>query len=121
MAIKIFDNLKDYTLKDYFPMFIVVAGYLLFRPYLMKLGGELQKREHRKVNERARAEAAAKVMAPPPPDEQFNEESTQSVWGRNARRRQKERIKEIEKPYRRKAEMEAEDESDKEIEDLLTE
>ncbi|KAK9326154.1 hypothetical protein V1517DRAFT_69054 [Lipomyces orientalis] len=121
MAIKLFDNLKDYTLKDYFPIFIVITGYILFRPYLMKLGGELQKREHRKANERARAEAAAQALAPPAPDEQFAEESTQSVWGRNARRRQKERIKEIEKAYRRKAEMETEEESDKEIEDLLTE
>ncbi|KAK9236048.1 hypothetical protein V1525DRAFT_408135 [Lipomyces kononenkoae] len=121
MAIKLFDNLKEYTLKDFFPIFIVITGYMLFRPYLMKLGGELQKREHRKASEQAKAEAAAKAMAPPKPDDQFIEESTQSVWGRNARRRQKESIKEIEKAYRRKAEMEVEYESDKEIEDLLEE
>ncbi|KAK9369366.1 hypothetical protein V1509DRAFT_620566 [Lipomyces kononenkoae] len=121
MAIRIFDRLSEYTLKDYFPIFIVVTAYLLFRPYLVKLGGELQKREHRKASEQAKAEAAVKALEPSQPDEQFVEESTQAVWGRNARRRQKDSIKEIEKAFRRKAEMEAEYESDKEIEDLLEE
>ncbi|KAK9459001.1 protein trafficking Pga2 [Lipomyces oligophaga] len=121
MHIAIFDRLKDYTLKDYYPLFIIVTGYMLFRPYLMKLGGELQKREHRKASQESAIAAAKAAVEPPKSDEQFITETESRSWGRNARRRQKERIKEIEKSFARKKEMETEYESDKEIEEFLTE
>ncbi|KAK9450323.1 uncharacterized protein V1518DRAFT_413550 [Limtongia smithiae] len=119
MAIHAFDYLKDYTIKDWYPIFIIVCGYILFRPYLVKIGAELQKRQHRKAGEEAKAELAKQALEPPKPDEVYVEEVRHEVWGRNARRKQKERIKEIEKAFKRKQEMEYVGESDEEIEEFL--
>ncbi|KAK9383904.1 uncharacterized protein V2V93DRAFT_363002 [Kockiozyma suomiensis] len=119
--IKIFDHLKDYTIRDYFPIFIIVTGYMLFRPYIMKIGGELQKREHRKAGMESRDAAVKKALSLEEVDEQYQEETSKSVWGRNARRRQKNVMKQIEKRFARQEEMDANYESDKEIDEFLTE
>ncbi|KAK7208079.1 protein trafficking Pga2 [Myxozyma melibiosi] len=121
MEIKIFDHLKDYTIKDYYPIFIIVTGYMLFRPYLMKIGAELQKREHRKAGAETREAAVKKALSLEDVDEQFEEETVKNVWGRNARKRQKNVMKQIEKRYERQAEIEANYESDEEIAEFLAE
>ncbi|KAK9465705.1 protein trafficking Pga2 [Lipomyces arxii] len=118
MAIHLLDGLKDYSLKDYFPIFIVVSAYILFRPYLVKIGETIQKRQYRKMSEENAKQAGIEALQPPNPDGQFIEETEASVWGRNARKRQKDKIKEIEKAFKRKQEMEGDDE-DAEIADLL--
>ncbi|KAK9457228.1 DUF1531-domain-containing protein [Dipodascopsis uninucleata] len=120
MAIHIFDSLKEYSIRDYYPIFIIVCGYILFRPYLIKIGAQLQKRDHRRTHEAEKQKLAAEALnAQPKVDEQYVEETNNEVWGRNARLRQKVAIKKIEQALERKSEMEKEDESDKEIEEFL--
>ncbi|KAK9476645.1 hypothetical protein V1514DRAFT_336183 [Lipomyces japonicus] len=115
----IFDNYKDKSLREYFPVFIAVSGYILFRPYLMKWSENVQKAQLRKTSQEEINEIAKQALEPAKPDEEVITEYENNVWGRSARRRQRDRIREIEKAQRRQAEMEQEDDSDKEIEDLL--
>ncbi|KAK9470041.1 kinase-like domain-containing protein [Dipodascopsis tothii] len=124
MAFQFMELLAEkYSMKDYFLIFIIVSGYLLFRPQLVKLGGTLQKRGLRQMEARdkkAAEEAAARAASQPEPDnDTFVAESSKQSWGRHARRRQTDSIKKLERALERKAEMEQEDDSDKEIEDLL--
>lgn len=90
------------TLKDYIRLIIIMGGYALLRPYIMKIGEKLQMRQHEKdaasgTGEIHPNELRGKKMAIPGLDEDTDDEDDESApadWGRTARVRQRKFIRE---------------------------
>ncbi|KAF2460513.1 protein trafficking Pga2 [Lineolata rhizophorae] len=130
---------------DYIRLVAIVGAYLLLRPYLMKLGAKLQRRDMERQNkessENADAVAAAAEMNPnelrrggrkaaraaeveipgveSEEDEEEGEAGPGMDWGRSARVRQRRFIREKLAEHEAKLREQAEAESDKEIEEFL--
>ncbi|CAI6269762.1 unnamed protein product [Periconia digitata] len=117
---------------------MIVGTYCLIRPYLVKMAGRHQQRQHEKANanndaaaegmidprtgrrvEAANVNAKGKVAIPGVGDESDEEVEVGGVsWGKSARVRQRKFIRTaVEREERRLEEEDAE--SDKEIEELL--
>ena len=129
--------------KDYIRLVIIIGTYLLLRPYLLKLGAHIQKKQLEKEEKKEEEERKArmgglnandlrggrKIEIPGVDSEDENEEEMivdettgerVQEWGRKARVRQRKFIrKTMEEHERRLAEKATE--SDQEIEDLLEE
>ena len=113
--------------KDYVRLIAIIGGYCLLRPYLIKLGGKHQARDH----ERALATGDTNPPAVPSsntlreqvdmPDDSDDDEGlasgTGADWGKNARKKQRRTLKQILEAERKGAMEEAD--SDKEIEEFL--
>ena len=136
-------SFSDMSPKDYIRLIIIVCTYLLIRPYLLKLGAHVQKKQLEKEERRAEEERKAregglnandlrggrKIEIPGVESEDEDEEEVVvdattgervHEWGRKARVRQRKFIrKTMEEHERRLAEKATE--SDQEIEDLLEE
>lgn len=115
---------------------IVVGTYMLLRPYLLKLGGKAQMRQHESEAAAAAEEAEAKAKAKMSPNElrghkiQIPEDSDNSEdegeaqassadWGKKARRRQRTMVKKILEAEEQRLRELQEDEEDKDIEEFL--
>jgi hypothetical protein len=124
-------NLKT---KDYIRLVIIIGGYCLLRPYLMKLGAKLQARQHERDSAMSVEPGSAmdgndlrgKKKMPIPgldsddeDDEEESSEVTAGDWGRNARIRQRNFIRQKLEEHEQRLREEAEAASDKEIEEFL--
>ncbi|MCJ1485575.1 hypothetical protein MMC06_005750 [Schaereria dolodes] len=117
------------TLKHYIRLVVIVGGYALLRPYLLKLGARFQAKDHdRELDPNEMSSAAAispnslRGQIPLPEDSESEEEkgaSTATSWGRKARRRQRHMIRKIVEAEEQLKAEEAEADSDKEIEEFL--
>lgn len=126
------NTLSNMTLEKYIRMVVIVGAYALLRPYIMKLGGKFQTREHEKEVDEGELAAAAKlspnslrgkVQVAEDTDSEGEEEEAPKVtgadWGKKARRRQRQMVRkllEAEEELRREYE---EDEEDKDIQEFL--
>ena len=120
------NSVSQLSIKDYIRMVIILGGYALLRPYLLKLAGRFQARDHeRELDPNELSSDAAmsasslrgQVQVPEDTDEEEEGSGTGADWGRAARHRQREMIRKILEAEEKKAE-EAED-SDKDIEEFL--
>lgn len=118
---------------------IIVGTYMLLRPYLLKLGGKQQMKQHEREAAEAEEEAAAKakmspnelrghkLQIPEESDESEGEEegaeakSSATEWGKKARRRQRTMIKKILDAEEKRLQELQEDDEDKDIQEFLTE
>lgn len=113
---------------------MIVGAYMLLRPYLIKLGGKSQMKQHEK--EAAEAEAEAKEKAKMSPnelrghkveipedsdDEEAEGEATATDWGKKARRRQRNMVKKILEAEEKRLQDLQDDDEDKDIQEFLTE
>ncbi|KAL2023939.1 hypothetical protein VTK56DRAFT_716 [Thermocarpiscus australiensis] len=124
-------TLADMTPEKWIRLVIIVGTYLLLRPYLIKLGGRAQMKAHEQ--EAAQSEAAAKAKISPNelrgrvniPDDTDDEDdavagqSSGPDWGKKARRRQRQMIKQLLEAQERKLMESREEEEDKDIEEFL--
>lgn len=118
---------------------IIVGTYMLLRPYLLKLGGKQQMKQHEKEKAEAAAEAEAKakmspnelrghkIQIPEESDESDAEgegetkaQSTATEWGKKARRRQRTMVKKILEAEEKRLQDLQEDDEDKDIQEFLT-
>ncbi|MCJ1473257.1 hypothetical protein MMC13_001908 [Lambiella insularis] len=119
------------TAPDAIRLIVIVGGYALLRPYLVKLGGRFQAKDHERVlhpeessSMAATSSRSQRSSAQPleDTDSESEEEGKKGTdWGKKARRRQRHKVRgalEIEEK-RRKEEEEAA--SDRDIEDYLIE
>ncbi|KAI9669198.1 MAG: hypothetical protein M1817_004740 [Caeruleum heppii] len=116
------------SIYDYIRLVIIIGGYCLLRPYLLKLGGHFQAKDHeRDVDPNEISSGAAispnslrgQVEVPEDSDSDDDAGTTGANWGKTARRRQRAMIRSLlDAEEKRKAE-EAEADSDKEIEEFL--
>ncbi|KAF2190817.1 DUF1531-domain-containing protein [Zopfia rhizophila CBS 207.26] len=118
-------------LQDYIRLIVIIGGYCLLRPYLMKLGAKMQTKAHEKDAVEGAGEAEihpnelrGKVEIPGVEDsdeEEEDEEAKPGDWGRNARVRQRKFIREALEREEQRLRDEQEAESDKDIEEFLVE
>lgn len=123
-------TLDGMTPEKWIRLVIIVGAYCLVRPYLMKLAGGNQMKQHETPIEDPNA-AKAKVQPntlrgqveipdnSDDDDEEAPSSATATDWGKKARRRQREVLKRmIDAEEKRLAELQ-EDEEDKDIEEFL--
>lgn len=120
---------RNLTPKDYIRLLVIVGGYCLLRPYLIKLGGRFQAADHERELDGTEISSSAAVSPDSlrghvdiPDDSESEEEiggATGTNWGGNARRRQRKLIKSIVDAEEQLRAEEEEADSDKEIEEFL--
>lgn len=126
---------------------IIVGTYMLLRPYLLKLGGKQQMKQHEKEAAEAEEEAAAKAKMSPnelrghkiqiPEDSEDDDDnegeeggegrdgedkarSSATEWGKKARKRQRTMIKKILEAEEKRLQELQDDDEDKDIQEFLT-
>ena len=116
----------ELRLKDYIRLVVIIGGYCLLRPWLMKLGAKMQTKSHEADSADTGLmnpnELRGKVEIPgvdEDSDEEEEGEGTAGNWGRNARVRQRKFIREALEREEQRLRDEAGAESDKEIEEFL--
>lgn len=116
----------ELRLQDYIRLVVIIGGYCLLRPWLMKLGAKMQTKSHEADSADTGLmnpnELRGKVEIPgvdKDSDEEEEGEGTAGNWGRNARVRQRKFIREALEREEQRLRDEAEAESDKEIEEFL--
>jgi len=128
-------NLKatwdELTLHKWIRIVIIVGGYLLLRPYLMKLTGSEQMKQHENEEKEANKRAVlspndlrggkAKVQIPTADADDVAEEVTGSEWGTKARKRQRQMLKKILSAEEQRLAEAQGDEDDKDIAEFLEE
>ena len=113
--------------QDLIRLIVIIGGYALLRPYLIQIGSRFQADDHeREVDlDTLKTPASTKslqsqVQVPEDSDDDADQ-TVAASWGRGARRRQREMIRNVlEAEERRKEEEQAHD-SDEEIQEFLTE
>ncbi|KAL0943692.1 trafficking pga2 [Colletotrichum truncatum] len=123
-------SLEGMTPEKWIRLVIIVGAYCLLRPFLMKLAGGSQMKQHEAPVEEFEG-AKAKVQPntlrgqveipenSDDDDEDAPASTTSTDWGKKARRRQREVLKRmIDAEEKRLAELQ-EDEEDKDIEEFL--
>jgi hypothetical protein len=116
--------------EGYIRLVVIVGAYALLRPYIMKIGANLQERQHERdaLEELLPAEMhpneirTGKKFAIPGVEESDSEEEGEAKpgqWGKTARVRQRKFIREKLEEEERKLLAEQEAEDDKDIADLL--
>ncbi|SZF04638.1 unnamed protein product [Blumeria hordei] len=119
-------------LRDYIRIVIIVGGYLLLRPYLLKFAAKIQAKQYAKAADadvsatsdklspnRLRGTGAVDLTQSDSEDNENDRIASGADWGTKARKRQKRAIKKILEEKEEKM-LEAEGEiDDKEIMDLL--
>ncbi|TGZ84920.1 hypothetical protein EX30DRAFT_337371 [Ascodesmis nigricans] len=113
---------RDYTVRQVIRMVIVIFGYLLLRPLLLRMANKVQQKEHERQDRLAKEEAERELKE----GKKINDEGEELIdedvgttgWGAGARRRVKaEEMKRKEAAEREAAE--GDDGEDKELEGLL--
>lgn len=130
-------SLTEMTAQNWIRLIIIVGSYLLLRPYLLKLGARIQRKQFEKEQKKDEEERAAagqggmnandlragrRIDIPGVDSDSEDEEggtvATGGEWGRKARVRQRRFVRRaVEETERRLYEKGTE--SDKEIEDML--
>ncbi|KPM41304.1 hypothetical protein AK830_g5256 [Neonectria ditissima] len=115
---------SDMSAQNWIRMIVIVGGYMLLRPYVLKLAGKVAVRKLEEQDEKEKAAAKAKIS----PNElrggvaedgsEIGEEgeSTGADWGEKARTRQRVMLKQLVEAEELRRQ---EEEDDKDIEDLL--
>ncbi|KAH0425735.1 trafficking PGA2 [Colletotrichum camelliae] len=123
-------SLEGMTPEKWIRVVIIVGAYCLVRPYLMKLAGGKQMKEHEAPIEDLNAPKAkvqpntlrGQVEIPEnsdDDDEDAPSSTTATDWGKKARRRQRDVLKKmIDAEEKRLAELQ-EDDEDKDIEEFM--
>lgn len=114
---------------------IIVGTYMLLRPYLLKLGGRSQMKQHEKEAAEAEEEAKAKAKMSPNefrghkvdvPDDsddggEAEGQASATDWGKKARRRQRTMVKKLIEAEEKRLQDLQDDDEDKDIQEFLTE
>ncbi|KAJ4420759.1 hypothetical protein N0V85_000473 [Neurospora sp. IMI 360204] len=121
------------TAEKWIRLIIIVGAYALLRPYVIKLGGKAQMKQH----EEESAEAIRGTISPnelrgqkamvrlpgedsdSEDDEAQNGESSAADWGKKARRRQRLVVKKLIEAEEDRLRESKEEEEDKDIEEFL--
>ncbi|KAI9866895.1 MAG: hypothetical protein M1813_000837 [Trichoglossum hirsutum] len=122
------NSVSRLSLKDYIRIVILIGGYALLRPYLLKLAEKFQTRDlEREFNPGEMTSNTAMpanslrdhVQVPEDTDDEGEETSaTGADWGRTARRRQRKMIRMVLEAEEKRLAEEGEG-SDKDIEEFL--
>lgn len=119
------------TAPDAIRLIVIVGGYALLRPYLVRLGGRFQARDHERVlhpNEPSSMTTTSpnlkkgKVRTPEAPDSESEGGGQKGAdWGKKARRRQRQKIRGALEAEEKRRKEDEDVEGDKDIEEYLIE
>jgi hypothetical protein len=113
-------------MQDYIRLVIIIGAYCLLRPYLLKLAGRFQAKDHeREIDANELSSGAAmnpnslrgQVMVPDDTDSEG--EATGAEWGKRAKKRQRQLIRKILDADEKRKLEEQEAEDDKDIAEFL--
>jgi hypothetical protein len=127
------EAVSNLRLRDYVHLLTIIGAYLLFRPYLIKLGANLQARQHERDSEQSKREQNGSMdpnelrgntkIALPGVDSDESEDDEKHIsdlgWGNKARRKQREFIRAKLEEHERRILEQTQAESDKDIEEFL--
>ncbi len=114
--------------KDYIRLIAIVGGYCILRPYLIKLGGKHQAKDHDRALDTDETSSPAAISPNAlrgqndiAEDSDSDEDAAAGAglnWGKTTRRKQRRTLKQILEAEERRGAVEEAD-SDKEIEEFL--
>lgn len=113
---------NDISVHGWIRLIMIVGGYLLLRPWLMKASSKLgvKEMEKQEAKDKAKAKMSPNELRGQGPDEEEDEEedaaATGADWGQKARIRQREVLKRLIEAEEKRRE---EEDDLKDIEDLL--
>lgn len=129
-----FSQFSQMRTRDYIRLVVIIGGYCLLRPYLMKLGAYMQNKQHEadsRPSEDENAGAGPKLTANDlrgnksqpefkiPGVDSDSEDEDKDDWGRAARVRQRKFVRQMLEIHEKKLREDAEANSDKDIEEFL--
>jgi hypothetical protein len=103
---------------------IIIGGYMLLRPYLVKFASKQQMQQHQDEEKESKAkispnELRGKVNLPEDSDEEEEAQASSTNWGKKARKRQRNMIKKMLDAEEQRLREQQEDDEDKDIEEYL--
>lgn len=115
---------SDMSTQNWIRMIVIVGGYMLLRPYVLKLAGKVAVRKMEDQDAKEKAAAKAKIspnelrgeLAEDGTETEEQGESTGADWGEKARTRQRVMLKQLVEAEELRRQ---EEEDDKDIADLL--
>ncbi|KAI1100725.1 DUF1531-domain-containing protein [Jackrogersella minutella] len=122
------ESFTSMTPKQWLRLVIFVGGYMLLRPYIIKLGAKHQEKQMEKQfkeEEERQAQISPnelrgqQIGLPEDSDDDEQVETTASDWGKKARKRQRNMIKKLLDTEEKRLQELQEDEEDKDIEQYL--
>ncbi|KAI1498216.1 DUF1531-domain-containing protein [Biscogniauxia marginata] len=127
------ESFNSMTTQQWIRLIVVVGGYMLLRPYVIKMGANHQVKQLEKQHAEDEREAQAqlspnnlrgKIDIPEDSDEEGEGEgekasTSASDWGKKARKRQRNMIKQLLEVEEKRLQELQEDEEDKDIEKYL--
>ncbi|KAI1415189.1 DUF1531-domain-containing protein [Hypoxylon sp. FL1857] len=121
------ESVSSMTPKQWIRLVVIVGGYALLRPYIIKLGAKHQEKQlEQQFQEEEERQAQispnqlrGQVDIPEDSDEEEQAETTASDWGKKARKRQRNMIKKLLDAEEKRLQELQEDEEDKDIEQYL--
>ncbi|KAI2608998.1 DUF1531-domain-containing protein [Hypoxylon fragiforme] len=127
------ESFSSMTPKQWIRLVIVVGAYALLRPYIIKMGAKFQEKQLEKQFAKEEEEAIAAEISPnqlrgskheiPDDSDDDNDQAVTSAtdWGKKARKRQRNMIKNLLDAEEKRLQELQEDEEDKDIEQYLVE
>ncbi|KAI1635943.1 DUF1531-domain-containing protein [Biscogniauxia mediterranea] len=119
------------TTQQWIRLIVVVGGYMLLRPYIIKMGAkhQIKQLEKQHAEEERQAQLSpndlrGKISIPEDSDDEEEEEGAQASaadWGKKARKRQRNMIKKMLDAEEKRLQELQEDEEDKDIEKYFVE
>ena len=123
---RLFEALENMSLSKWIRLVVIVGGYLLLRPYLLKLGARTQMKEHEKSDSDTKAKTSAvdlqsKVDIPEDTDDEEEVPAAEAAakWGKKARRRQRTVIKKLLEAEEERLQEQQADDDDEDIKEFL--
>ncbi|CAN6659584.1 processing of GAS1 and ALP protein 2 [Trichomonascus vanleenenianus] len=113
------DSLSEYSIKDYLRIVMIICTYLIIRPYLVKVGENIQRKQYEKEGAKKSEEGEEEE---PDFDKIAAESSTDSKewsWGSGAKDRAAKQRKLAAEEIRRKEKIAQSLEEDDDVSDLL--
>lgn len=118
------------SVQDYIRLVAIVGAYCLLRPYLLRLAGRFQARDHERELDPDEFNSAAAVRAKPAFDVEIPDDSddddeqgagtgVDADWGKGARRRQRAMLRKLLAEEEERRRIEEEGKEDKDIEEFL--
>jgi hypothetical protein len=114
-------------LQDLVRLIVVIGGYALLRPYLMQIGAKFQAEDHERAVDLDDLKGPAstkslqsQVEVPEDSDEEADQVDS-AKWGRGARRRQREMIRNVLEAEEKRREEEQANDEDEDIQEFLME
>ncbi|KAI0967516.1 DUF1531-domain-containing protein [Xylaria arbuscula] len=127
MTTNVGGSITNMTAQQWIRLVAVVGAYALLRPYIIKLGAKHQEKQFEKAQEETANISPNELRgelgipdASDDEDEDVQGEATAADWGKTARKRQRNMIKQLLDAEEQRLQETLDEQEDKDIEEFLT-